>query len=71
MSKSTGTCTGVEQDFQEVAQTFDTRFLLAIINGQIDIAHVAKRELVNRGLDRNGRWVGFARAGDMHIEGII
>lgn len=71
MARSTGRCTGVEHDFQEVAQTFDTRFLLAIIHGDVDVVHVAKRELVNRGLDRHGRWVGFQRSTDMHIEGII
>jgi hypothetical protein len=54
---------GIDLDLSEQLQTFDTRFLLAIHHGNVDVAALAKRELAMRGLDDAGRWVGFAEAG--------
>lgn len=53
---------GVERDLGGHFQILDTRFLVAIHHGQIDIVQLARQELVNRGLDGDGHWVGFAKA---------
>lgn len=55
---------GIGNDLAEVLQTFDTRFLLALHHGDVDLVRIARRELANRGLDGTGRWVGFAEAGE-------
>lgn len=54
----------LDRDFSEHIQTLDTRFLLAIHHGNIDVASLARREMMNRGIDDNGRWVGYAKAGE-------
>lgn len=54
---------GIDRALAEQLQTFDTRFLLAIHHGDVDVAELARRELASRGLDGTGRWVGFAEAG--------
>ena len=41
--------------FQGIA----TDLLVAIVNRQIDPVELASKELDNRGLDSNGKWVGF------------
>lgn len=53
---------GIEQDLQQQLQSIDTRFLLAIHYGGVDVQSVARRELAARGIGSNGRWVGFAEA---------
>jgi hypothetical protein len=55
---------GLDLDLSEQLQTFDTRFLLAIHHGDVDVAVLARRELAMRGLVGSGRWVGFAKAGE-------
>jgi hypothetical protein len=55
---------GIDRDLAEQLQTFDTRFLVAIHHGDVDIAKLARQELMNRGLNGDGRWVGFAEAGE-------
>ena len=62
---SARTSQGVDLDLAEQFQTFDTRFLVAIHHGDIDVVALARRELMNRGLDGNGHWVGFAIAGEV------
>lgn len=56
---------GIDRDLAEQLQVFDTRFLLALHHGDVDVLHLARLELAQRGLDGNGRWVGFARAGEL------
>ena len=56
---------GIDLDLSEQLQTFDTRFLLAIHQGDVDVVAIARRELALRGLDGSGRWVGFAKAGEL------
>ena len=53
----------MERDLADQLQTLDTRFLLAIHHGDVDVQALARRELANRGIDGSGRWVGFAQAG--------
>jgi len=47
-------------------QTAPTRLLAAAAQGQLDLNHLARVELASRGLDRDGVWVGFARAREIH-----
>ena len=44
---------------KNVLSLFDTDILVAVMNGKIDLNKAALRELRNRGLDNNGKWVGF------------
>jgi len=37
-----------------------TCLLTKIVRGEIDPKELAKKELENRGLDDNGKWVGFS-----------
>ena len=53
------------RDLAEHLQHLDTRFLLAIHHSDVDIARLAKEELMNRGLNGEGRWVGYAKAGEL------
>ncbi len=43
-------------------QTLPLKFILAAAQGQIDLNALARRELASRGLDGNGKWVGFTAA---------
>ena len=56
---------GIDRDLAERLQTFDTRFLVAIHHGDVDIVTLARQELMNRGINGDGRWVGFAKAGEL------
>ncbi len=40
-----------------------TELLSAIANGKINPVEYAKRELANRGLNNDGRWIGFSTVG--------
>ena len=50
-------------------QTFTNAEILAIAAGQVDIAAIARREIANRGLGREGTWVGFDKAAEVWREG--
>lgn len=43
-------------------QTADTEVLAAVARGEIDLNLIAREELASRGLDDQGRWVGFDQA---------
>lgn len=38
-----------------------TVLLKQIINGKVDPVELAKEELLNRGLDYSGNWIGFTK----------
>ena len=42
-----------------------TDLLLAAAAGLIDLNQLARKQLANRGLDANGKWVGFDRAAEI------
>ena len=42
------------------------KVLVAVANGQLDLNNLACKELANRGLDKQGNWVGFAQANQIH-----
>lgn len=56
---------GLDNDLADVVQTFDTRFLVAIHHGDGDALKLTRQELMNRGLNGEGRWVGFAKASEL------
>lgn len=47
-------------------QTIPTAVLAAAARGEIDLNHLAKLELACRGLDLNGKWIGFEQAGKLY-----
>lgn len=40
--------------------------LVAAANGTLDLNHLAREELIRRGLDPEGEWVGPTRARKLH-----
>ena len=46
----------------EYLQTMPTAVLAAARRGEIDLHALAAQTLADRGLDHDGRWVGFQRA---------
>ena len=47
-------------------QTAPTALLVAAVRGELDLNRLARVELASRGLDRDGVWVGFERAREIH-----
>mgnify|MGYP000907590756 CR=1 FL=1 len=45
----------------------NTSILLKIASGEISAQFLAHMELVNRGLDKAGKWVGFKEAEKIHF----
>ena len=43
-----------------------SKLLSAILKNEIDIIDIAKKEMENRGLDINGKWVGFGKEIDLN-----
>lgn len=43
-------------------QTADTKVLVAVARGELDLNEIARQELANRGLGLSGQWVGFEAA---------
>jgi len=44
-----------------------TFLLTRIVKGEINPIQLAKKQLVNRGQNENGEWVGFKRAYEIHF----
>lgn len=42
-----------------IFSTVATDLLVQAVNGKIDLKELAKKTLKNRGLDNQGKWVGF------------
>lgn len=49
-----------------VFSTTRTELLAAALRGEISLDVLAKIELASRGLDTNGKWVGFDKAREIH-----
>lgn len=47
--------------------TIDVNLLLKVASGEICATFLAQRELANRGVDKNGKWVGFDKAAEIHF----
>lgn len=52
----------MNQPLAEHLQPFPTDLLIAIALGKVDAQHAAALTMANRGLDQNGKWVGFPEA---------
>jgi hypothetical protein len=63
MSEDSRTFTADELGF---IQTGPTALLAAAARGELDLNRLARVELASRGLDRDGVWVGFERAREIH-----
>ena len=63
MSEDSRTFTTDELGF---IQTGPTALLAAAARGELDLNRLARVELASRGLDRDGVWVGFERAREIH-----
>jgi hypothetical protein len=50
-------------------QTALTKVLAAAARGELDLNLLAREELASRGLDTQGKWVGFERAAQIHQVG--
>ena len=46
----------------EHLQPLPTELLQAMAKGEVDVQAVAAKLMAGRGLDRDGKWVGFERA---------
>ncbi len=46
--------------------TIATQLLCEAEKGDFDILYLVRRELANRGVDKNGKWVGFPQAKKIH-----
>ncbi len=42
--------------------------LMDIVNGKVDLMQLARNQMANRGLGRNGEWIGFAAAAKLWKE---
>ena len=42
------------------------KVLVAVANGELDLNNLARKELANRGLDKQGQWVGSDKANQIH-----
>ena len=49
-----------------VLQILDTSLLVEAVQGGVDLNRLAAVVLAQRGMDRDGQWVGFAGAKKMH-----
>ena len=43
-----------------------TQLLTEALKGEFDITYLMRRELANRGLDKEGKWIGFDKAKELH-----
>ena len=42
------------------------KVLVAVANGELDLNDLARKELANRGLAKQGQWVGFDKANQIY-----
>lgn len=47
-------------------QTAAANVLAAVARGEIDLNRIAREEMAARGLDQEGKWVGFDKAREIH-----
>jgi hypothetical protein len=50
-----------EQNPAFIFSSTSSELLSKAVKGQINLADLAKKELMNRGLDINGNWIGFSK----------
>ena len=57
---------GFSVDELAFIQIASVRVLATVVAGELDLNLLAREELISRGLDEKGRWVGFDRARQAH-----
>jgi hypothetical protein len=62
----TYTTNGLTLDEVGFIQIAGIKALSAAAKGELDLNRLAREELASRGLDREGHWVGFDRASQIH-----
>lgn len=55
-----------EQNPQCLLSGAATQLLVKALAGEFDLLALVRLELANRGLDENGKWVGFPKAAQIH-----
>lgn len=49
-----------------IFQSTATQLLVEVLKQEFDIEYCVRKELANRGLDRDGKWIGFPKAKKIH-----
>ncbi len=62
----TYTTNGLTLDEVGFIQIAGIKVLSAAAKGELDLNRLAREELASRGLDKEGHWVGFDRASQIH-----
>ncbi len=57
----------IEYDADEFGhiQCMDTATLCKVARGEVDLNQIAINHLAGRGIDENGRWIGFDKAQEL------
>jgi len=56
----------LESEIRDTLQLVPNAALAAAVRGEIDLLAIARNEIMARGLGREGQWVGFDRARELH-----
>lgn len=67
LAESTSKPTKDDLDPHMMFQTHHTKLLTKILKDKTDLIHGVKSELATRGLDSDGKWVGFEKAKEHHF----
>lgn len=54
----------IKSGLERVAQ----KELIQVLNGEVDLLEAVKHELVRRGLDANGEYVGYIQSHNIHFK---
>ncbi len=57
---------GLSSEQLSVMQLLDTAVLSTVAKGRLDLNRLAMETLADRGLDRDGKWIGFGEARKLH-----
>ena len=55
-----------DQNPNYIFSCIDSLLLSEALKGEFDLFLMLRKELANRGLDRDGKWVGFPKAKEIH-----
>lgn len=55
-----------ELDPRHLFSLTHTQLLVEALKGEFSLDYMAGRQLANRGLDKEGKWVGFDKAKEIH-----
>jgi hypothetical protein len=55
-----------EENPEYIFSTIFSSIILKFLNKELDIEKLLKQELIKRGLDKKGIWVGFEKSRQIH-----